>query len=213
MSVRGNLWPLLCLAAVPLMGCADQPVASFERPRYQSRAAQAQLDIYFQPGTGFLAGGETERLRQFLAKQVLQPTDDVILDVPSSGIATLDTRRGEAARAAVGPVPARVRLIGRPGFVNTEPNPDRVFVQVMRYDQVAVDCVNSGRNAFETNMLQPFPAMGCVNAINVARMTADLRDLTAPRELGSTDAVTAVSAIKRYQDGTTRPFPFDVNGN
>lgn len=202
---------LLAMAFL-LAGCADQPVASFEQPRYQSQAAQAQTDIYFRPGSPELANGETERLRRFLAAQVLRPTDDVILDLPSTGVAQLDARRSKVTRSAVGPVPARVRFIGRQGFVNSDPRPDAVFVQVLRYDKVAVDCVNSGRDAFETQVLQPFPAIGCVNAINIARMADEIRDLSAPRDLGPSEAVVGVAAVKRYQEGNIRPVPFEITG-
>lgn len=197
-------------AALALAGCADQPVASFESPRYLDTGAQAQTDLYFRPGTSQLAAGEQERLRAFLGAQVLRPTDDVIVDIPSSGVATVDARRVAVTRGAVGPVPARVRLIGPPGFVYTNARPDAAFVQVLRHDQVTVDCVNSGRDAFETDMLVSFPAMGCVNAINRAQMAAEVRDLTAPRTLGATDAADAVAAVGRYQTGKTKPAPFDL---
>lgn len=202
---------LAVTALALLAGCADQPVASFESPKYLAEAAQAQTDVYFQPGSARFAAGEVQRLRTMLKAQVLRPTDDVLVYVPSSGNARIDAERGGAARSAVGAVPARVRLFGPPGFVYTETRPDALFVQVMRYDQVQVDCVNSGRNAFETTMLVPFPAMGCTNALNRANMAAELRDLTAPRVLGDGRAVTDVAAIKRYDDGTLRQPPWDIN--
>lgn len=204
---------LAALGLALLAGCADQPVASFEQPKYLAEAAQAQTDVYFLPGSARFARGEVERLRRMLKAQVLRPTDDVLVFVPSSGVATIDAQRAGAARNAVGPVVARVRLVGPPGFVNTEARPDALFVQVMRYDQVAVDCVNSGRSAFETTMLVPFPPMGCTNALNRANMAAELRDLTAPRVLSDGRAVTDVAAIKRYQDGTLRDVPFSLSGS
>ena len=48
-------------AALALTGCADQPVASFESPRYLDTGAQAQTDLYFRPGTSQLAAGEQEK--------------------------------------------------------------------------------------------------------------------------------------------------------
>ncbi|MER2510656.1 MAG: CpaD family pilus assembly lipoprotein [Amaricoccus sp.] len=202
--------PFWICAALALAGCADQPIASFDVPRYADTGAQAQTDLYFRPGTSELANGEQARLRAFLSAQVLRTTDDVVVDIPSSGVATVDARRVQVTRGAVGPVPARVRLVGTPGFVYTNPRPDAAFVQVLRHDQVTVDCVNSGRDAFETQMLTPFPAIGCVNAINRAEMAAEVRDLTAPRVLGATDAVTGVAAVRRYQTGQTKPAPFGL---
>lgn len=202
---------LATTALALLAGCADQPVASFESPKYLAEAAQAQTDVYFQPGSARFASGEVARLRSMLKAQVLRPTDDVLVYVPSSGNARIDAERGGAARNAVGPVVARVRLFGPPGFIYTETRPDALFVQVMRYDQVAVDCVNSGRNAFETTMLVPFPAIGCTNALNRANMAAQLRDLTAPRVLGDGRAVTDVAAIKRYDEGNPRPVPWGIS--
>lgn len=41
---------LAVTALALLAGCADQPVASFESPKYLAEAAQAQTDVYFKPG-------------------------------------------------------------------------------------------------------------------------------------------------------------------
>lgn len=201
----------ITLTSAVLAGCMSQPITRPVDPTFSSASTRAQTDLFFQPASSQLAAGEVERLRAFLKGLALVPSDDVIVDVPSSGIPTVDRKRLSVARNAVGPVPARVRLAGRTGFATTEVRPDAGFVQVVRYDQLKVDCKNLGLSQDELLYSAPIPPMGCANAINLANMVAENRDLVAPTTLGQMDAQSSVSAIERYRAGETRPAPFGLD--
>jgi len=201
----------LTACAIAISGCMEQPITRPVQPEYFTASTQAQTDLFFQPGSSHLANGEVARLRSFLAGLALQPTDDVIVDVPSSGSPTVDVRRYATARNAVGNVPARVRLEARPGFATTEPRPDAGFVQVIRYDKLRVDCENSGKTAFDIEYRTPIPPIGCSNALNLANMAAERRDLVAPRELQPMDARSSVRAMERYNTGQLKPPPFALD--
>lgn len=201
----------LGLAALLLAGCAAQPVSRAADARFVAEAPQAQTDLFFLPASGHLARGETERIRGFVGRLGLRPTDDVVVDVPTTGSVALDAQRRAAARNAIGVVPARVRLLGRTGFPSaTAPRSDVGFVQALRFDRLRVVCDNSGRTAEDLTYLTPLPPIGCANAINLAHMTSSVRDLTNPQALGPTPAATSVSAVRRYQAGATLPPPFGI---
>ncbi len=201
----------ITLSALALAGCMQQPITRPVDPSFAAASTQAQTDLYFQPGSSRLASGEVERLRAFLGGLALKPTDDIIVDVPSSGIPTVDVKRVTVARNAVGRVPARVKLGKHFGFATTEPRPDAGFVQVIRYDRISVDCKNLGLSRDELLYSAPIPPMGCANAINLANMAAENRDLVAPTTLGQMDAHSSVTAIERYRAGETRAAPFDLD--
>jgi len=201
----------ITLTALALAGCMRQPIARPVEPTFSSASTRAQTDLFFQPGGSQLAAGEVQRLRAFLKGLALKPSDDVIVDVPSSGSPNVDVKRLSVARNAVGRVPARVQLAGSTGFATTEARPDAGFVQVVRYDRLKVDCKNLGLSQNELLYSAPIPPMGCANAINLANMVAENRDLVAPTTLGQMDAHSSVTAIERYRAGETRAAPFSLD--
>jgi pilus biogenesis lipoprotein CpaD len=211
--ISGNLFRLgaLGLSAFALAACMDQPISAPVHPEYYAASPQAQTDLNFQAGSSRLASGEVSKVRRFLAGQGLKPSDDIIVDVPSSGSPVVDNQRMKAARNAVGSVPARVRLSGGRGYSSSELSPDAGFVQVIRYDRLAVDCKWNGLTEFDQFYRAPIPPIGCANAKNLANMVADNRDLVAPRVLQPMDAASSVSSLERYQSGTTKPPPFSSN--
>lgn len=192
-SLCARLAAALGLAALGLAGCADQPVGSFDRPRYVADAAQAQTDLRFIPGSAQLASGEAERLAGFLRSLVLRQNDDIVLTFGPSGSTTLDRARIAAAEAAVARAgaPARVRTVDHRGFGRGVDRGDRVLVQAVRYDVLVVECGDAGIDAADAGLLPP---MGCANAANLAHMAASVRDLTEPRVLGPTPAATLARA-------------------
>ena len=198
----------LGLSALTLAACMDQPISAPVHPDYYAASTQAQTDLNFQTGSSRLASGEVNKLRKFLAALALQPTDDIIVDVPSSGSPVVDNQRVKAARNAIGGVPARVIIERRPGFSTAQARPDAGFVQVIRYDRLAVNCKWNGLTEFDQFYRAPIPPIGCANAKNLANMVADNRDLVAPRVLQPMDAASSVAALERYQSGTTKPPPF-----
>lgn len=204
---RGCLAALVVLAA----GCDAQPISAPVEPYYVADAAQAQTDLYFLPGSSALARGEAARLRRFLQALALEPTDDVVVDVPWSGSTVLYKKRVQTARNAVGRVPARVRLINADeGFNSRTPRPDAGFVQVIRFGPLRIECRNNGLSANELANFTPLPPIGCANAINRAAMVASPRDLNAPRQLSAMPASTGVAAVQNYRDGTTKAPPFGI---
>lgn len=200
------------LAVLALAGCQSQPVGVMQSATFRAEPAQAQTDLYFQPGSGQLLRGESARLRTFLAALALRSTDDVLVDLPSTGSAAIDGQRRAALFAAIGPVPARVDVTGRRGFPLADPRADEIFVQVRRYDRLVVDCTGLGARADERAWHTPVPLIGCANAANRAGMAASLRDLTAPQDLSDAPAQASVEAVGRYRRGETKPPPFSLTG-
>lgn len=199
------LW--VALAAV-LGGCAAQPIAAPTRAAFVSEALQAQEDVYFVPGTGRLAPGEAARINRFLSRQGLRPEDDVIFHPGWTYSDALDRKRVASIQRAIAPVPARVRLAGRPGWGSITEQSDVGLVQVLRYDRLRVDCKYSGRTRGELLYLSELPPIGCANAINLAATAATLRDLTAPQALAPAGGRASAAAIERMREGAgAEPAP------
>lgn len=201
------------VAALGLGGCAVQPTATLVRPEIAPQAAQAHHDLLFVPARPELAPGELTRLHRFLRPLAVGPQDDVVLTLGRSGSGPLDLDRIKAVRAALAPVPARLRVIMTPGFSDRQERPDAALVQVLRVQRVRVDCRNGGRTREALAYLTPLPRIGCANAINLAAMTAVPRDLMAPRRLEGSDARAAVGAVERYRAGDrATPAPLAPSG-
>lgn len=198
------------VAAALVAGCAAQPIGTFDRAATTSEASQAQTDLYFRPGETALLPGEADRVNRLLRSLLLRPDDDVILTFGSTGSDVLDARRIAEARRALATRPARLRIVAPIGFARAPDQPDIALVQVKRYDQVLVTCPGSGRTNENRALLTPVPVEGCANAVNVAIMAADARDLTAPRRLEGSDAFTSALAVERYRVGDVTIAPLDT---
>jgi type IV pilus biogenesis protein CpaD/CtpE len=197
------------LATLALAGCEAMPLGSFEPATFAADSAQAHHDIYFVPGSPQLAPGEQQRLNAFLGALALGPTQDIVLAVGRSGSPVLDAQRAQTLARAFAHTRARVRPTYAPGFVNTDTLPDTVLVQVIRYDRIRVDCPPM---ALPGELTTPLPPAGCANAINVAEMAHEKRDLIAPRELHGSEAGIAAAAEQRHRAGKVLTLPIDVNG-
>jgi type IV pilus biogenesis protein CpaD/CtpE len=203
-------------AAFLLAGCEAQPIGTFDEAQVTSANAQAQVDLYFRPGTPHPLPGETERMNAFLRALLLRSQDDVIVTFGTTGSDRLDAARMAAVRQAIASDPARLRFVGPLGFGRAPGrNPDIVLVQAVRYDRVVVTCPGSGRTNENPALLTPIPVEGCANPVNIATMAADKRDLTAPRRLEGSDAFTSVGAVERYRVGdvTVEPLSTVSSGN
>jgi type IV pilus biogenesis protein CpaD/CtpE len=199
----------LAAAAALLGGCAAQPVGSFGGARITSEAAQVQRDLLFRPGTAQLLPGEAERLNGLLRSLPLRAEDDVVLTFGSTGSEALDARRAVELRRVVAHGPARLRIRGPVGLARAPERPDVVLAQVLRYDSLRVACEGGLRADGD----RPLPAGGCANAVNVASMAAEKRDLVAPRELRGSEVMTSVGAIERHRAGDVKFTPLDSSGN
>jgi type IV pilus biogenesis protein CpaD/CtpE len=82
-------------------------------------------------------------------------------------------------------------------------------VQVIRYDRIRVSCPPM---ALSAELTTPLPPAGCSNAVNVAEMAYEKRDLIAPRELRGSEAGIAAAAEQRHRAGKVLTLPIDVNG-
>ncbi|MCB1354187.1 MAG: hypothetical protein KDK03_15780 [Rhodobacteraceae bacterium] len=197
-QASGVLAALACAAA--LAGCTYQP-GNHMMAEYRADPSEVQQDLFFQPGRPELARGEGARLDSTLRSLVLRPSDDVIVNMPSSGSEVIDQRRVGIVRKTLSWTPARVLVVARPGFTLASHNPDTALVQVMRYGRVRVLCPSNGvdftDDAFNRNALD----IGCSNALNRAGMVAEARDLTMPEELDQGGASAAIRAVETERRG------------
>lgn len=192
------------LSAVALLaGCEAQPLGGFERPGYAADRASTPYTVYFQPDSPLLAYGEGDRLNSYLRTLSLRPGEDVLMEIGNSGSATLDGQRVLALRRAFAGIRAPIRVAvpkaqpaGEEGLTN------RVTVTVRRYDMIVVDCPNNEAQPLELTM--PLQQIGCANAVNLAGMAARPQDLFTPRPLGPAPAVTAATAVARYEAGKVK---------
>lgn len=200
-------------AALALAGCVALPTGTLDDAQVTSEAAQAQHDLYFRPGTPALLPGEADRMNGFLRSLLLRPQDDVILTFGTTGSDVLDARRIAEVRKVIASGPARLRIVRPLGFARAPEQPDIVLVQVNRYDQVLVTCPMNGPAAADAAFNPQLRGFGCSNAVNITRMAADKRDLTAPRRLEGSDAIPSVAAVQRYRVGDVTVAPLGSTTN
>jgi type IV pilus biogenesis protein CpaD/CtpE len=201
----------LTLAAALLAGCEAMPVGTFDQPQFVADAAQAQHDLYFAPASPYLAPGQAESLAAFLRGLVLNPQDDVILNVGRAETPVLNAQRLATLRRTMAGIgtPARVRLVQPPGFVNSDSRGDVVLVQVQRYSRIKVVCPS---NQVPGELGTPLPEhLNCANGINLANMAAEPRDLIAPRDFGGTEAVASTNAVIRYWNDKVKGYPQPID--
>jgi type IV pilus biogenesis protein CpaD/CtpE len=201
----------LSLAAALLAGCEAMPVGTVDNPQFVADAAQAQHDLYFAPGSPSLAPGQAGTLAAFLRGLVLNPQDDVILNVGRAETPVLNAQRLATLRQTMASIgtPARVRFVQPPGFVDSDSRPDVVFVQVQRYGRIRVVCPS---NQVPGEITTPMPTyLSCTNGINLANMAAEPRDLIAPRDFGGTDAVLSTNAVGRLWNDKVKGFPQPID--
>lgn len=192
-----------------LAGCGQQPIGSFARANFIADGGQAHHDVRFTQGCTSLAQGEAPRLKAFLEALELRRGDDIVVSMGSTGSDRRDRERRNSILSAIEPGPARVLLSPRPGFARRDPRYDAALVQVIRHDQVAVDCKAGGYNRIDRSLRMPFPVMNCANPSNLAHMAAEKRDLTSPRQLGPARAEPASGAVRRQRAGEVRTVPLD----
>jgi len=201
----------LALAAAILAGCEAMPAGTFDRPQFVADAAQAQHDLYFAPGSPYLAPGQAENLAAFLRGLVLNPQDDVILNVGRTETPVLNAQRYATLQRTMAGIrtPARVRFVRAPGSLNSDIYTDVVLVRVQRYNQIRVVCPS---NQVPGELATPLPIwLSCSNGINIATMAAEPRDLIAPGSYEGTDGVTGANAVIRQWNDKVKPSPRSID--
>jgi type IV pilus biogenesis protein CpaD/CtpE len=212
------MWALMRSAIVSgglallLAGCGQQPIGSFARAQFIADGGQAHHDVRFTKGCTSLAQGEAPRLAAFLEALELRRGDDIVVSMGSTGSDRRDRERRQNLLRAIKPGPARVLLSARPGFARLDPRHNAALVQVIRHDQVRVDCKAGGYNRIDRSLRMPFPVLNCANPSNLAHMAAEKRDLTSPRQLGPARSEPAASAVRRQRAGEVRTVPLDSTG-
>lgn len=200
------------ILALLLTACAQQPIGNFERAQFIADGAQAHHDVRFVAGCTSLAQGEAERLAIFLRELNLSRDDDIVVTMGSTGSDRRDHERRANLRYAINPGPARVILRDTPGFSRRTARKNEALIQVIRHDQVRVDCRDGGYSDSDIAHRMPFPALNCANPSNLAQMAADKRDLTSPRQLGPARSEPAASAVQRQREGNVIFTPLAGTG-
>jgi type IV pilus biogenesis protein CpaD/CtpE len=200
---------LAVAAVLTLAACEEQPVGSFKSAEFVAAGARAEQSFYFQPGSPALRPGEAERLRAFIAGQYLTEQTDILLRVGRTGSQVLDARRRGTIRASVPRTPARVRLVAIDTTLGADMRADAAEVEVVQYNRLVVRCPGNPAASYE--LTTPLPNDGCSNALNLANMAEEVRDLTDPREFSGSDGVVAGAAVQRYRDGKVIVVPLQSN--
>jgi type IV pilus biogenesis protein CpaD/CtpE len=201
----------LSLAAAVLTGCEAMPVGTFDRAEYVVDAAQMQHDLYFAPNSAALAPGQAASLAAFLQSLVLNAEDDIILNVGRAETPVLNAQRLGTLQRTMASIrtPARVRVIQPPGFVDPTSRSDVVLVHVQRYGQIRVVCPS---NQVPGELATPLPTwLSCSNAINLATMTAEPRDLIAPGSLEGSEGVMGADAVIRHWTDRVKDSPQSID--
>lgn len=206
-----RIFSLALASLMALAACEEQPVGSFDDANYVAAGARAQQSFYFQPGSPALRPGETDRIRSFLAGQMLTDQTDIVLRVGHTGSPLLDARRRGAIKASIPRTPARVRLVAVDTSLGADMRADAAQVEVVQYSRLVVQCPGNPAASYE--LTTPLPSDGCSNALNLASMAEDVRDLTDPREFSGSDGVTSVAAVDRYHEGKVVVVPLQTTGN
>jgi type IV pilus biogenesis protein CpaD/CtpE len=202
-----------CLAAAGfaglVAGCEYQPIGTLDRPEYRVDAARGEYGVQFSPGTAAFAPGEAARLAGFLRGVPLRSADEVILTAGPSGSHAIDQARIAAATGVIAEVGLRARLsvVDQRTDATVAPGPNTVLVEAVSPGQLLVACPGRYLDATEQAYAGPTPRLGCANAVNLAFMAADRKDLVRPRVLGPSDGATSSAAVIRYRTDTIKMPP------
>jgi type IV pilus biogenesis protein CpaD/CtpE len=216
-AARTKLAGLGVAAAALLAGCqempeyrfAAQPTGSFDSPVYQPSPPEAQFTVAFVPGSPQLRDGEAALLRNRIRTLAVAPGDDIVITYGITGSSTLDRSRVAVVRDAVGPTPARVRVLA--GELGADVLANAALVQVQRFGRLTVVCPGTALNTWELDYNSPLPSLGCSNAVNRATQASVPRDLLEPRRMRGSEGVTSAEAVKRHREDNVKFIP--LNGN
>jgi type IV pilus biogenesis protein CpaD/CtpE len=212
---RPRLGGLACAALVAaLAGCATENVPYIARSHYSTGPSETAYALYFQRGAVDLEGGELLRMQDILRSLELRRGDDILVRLAVTGSEPLDEGRLATAAAAVAGTPARVRVVGSAASPLGAGRTDIAVVEVVRNGRIRVICPTPAIDSWERDRLAVMPPVACANALNIAEMAANPRDLVSPRQLVGSNGVVAAEAVERYRlDQVKQPDPIDSTGN
>ena len=79
---------------------------------------------------------------------------------------------------------------------------------MVQYNRLLIRCPGNPAASYE--LTTPLPNDGCSNAINLADMADEVRDLTDPRDFHGSEGVTSVTAIERHREGKVITTPLGI---
>jgi pilus assembly protein CpaD len=194
-----SIW-LVCAALMGLAACS--PATEYTESEWPKNLrldpAPAQLAVGFAPGSGRILPGDLARLRMAAASGGIVPSDRVVVAI--AGPPSLAASRYETVAAALLPygiVPTLEPGLGAPGTV---------IIRRERYLVTLPACPDwskpaAGAGDFTNTHSSNF---GCATAVNLGLTIAQPADLVEPRQLGFSDAASAVRAVNDYRLGRVR---------
>jgi len=198
----------LALALIAPAACTVPAQGPFNFAEYRPGPAVFNFEVFFRSGAADLTPDAAAELRVRLEDTLVREGDGVLIYVGSTGDPTIDAARQASVRAAIAGVPGRVQII----LLAIDPANDRdvVAVEVRRNASLVVECPDQTTdfvdNAYGRNAL----SMGCTNAINIASMANDPRELHTPSPLVGSDGVAAVRAVDNYRADQVKAYtPLD----
>lgn len=198
---------LLCAAglALGLSACTVPAEGPFHFAENRPGPAVFDIDASFRPGSTELTAEEAGLLRQRVVNTLVRPQDQILIYVGTTGVPEVDAARQASARAALTGVPGRQQVIplpqGSPDF-----GPDLVAIQVRRNASLVVGCPNQGTDFVDQAYGRDTLTMGCTNAINIASMANNPRELASPGRLVGSDASASVGAVNRYRADEVKAY-------
>lgn len=212
---------LACAALAVLAGCATpsvttttEPAPFIARSSFETGPSDIAFAMSFARGSTDLATGELLRMQDILRSMELRTGDDIAVRIAITGDVPLDEGRLVSAAAAVAGTPARVRVFGSPVTPLGGNRVDVALVEVVRYGRIRLICPTPAIDSWEVDRLAVDPPVACTNALNIANMAANPRDLVTPRPFGGVDATVSVAAVERYRtDQVKQPAALEPIGD
>jgi pilus assembly protein CpaD len=153
----------------------------------------------FVPGKAELAGGEAQKLAEFLDTAGLDPGDRVYLE-PAKDDRLAPARIGRLVREV------SRRDIGAETLPPGDLTANQMAVVVERYAVTPPNCPDWTSPAVGDHTNQPPSNFGCATTTNLGLMVADPHDLLIGRTLGPEEGDPAIAAINRYRAGKPKDF-------
>lgn len=193
------------LVAGPLAACAPSLTNSqwtdAQSPKENKVLFLRQThDVRFDPGKDKLSAAELKTLEAFLAREEIDPNDDITLSVanaPDGKGNALSQRRQAAIANYLKSLHLKTALDGEGGAPV-----DQVTVVVGRYVVVPPNCPDWRKPSEDDPSNTSSSNLGCATETNLGLMVADPRDLVSGKPLAGADADHATNAVQRYRQGS-----------
>ncbi|WP_306151020.1 hypothetical protein [Roseovarius sp. MMSF_3281] len=138
--------------------------------RLSSTYVEAQHEYRFARNAASLSGTERSKIAKFLHESAPREGDSLIVTIPSSGLARVDSSRMRTMRAALALVPSRKTFNMTENFgARPKPATGTGILRLVRPSGIDADC----RPGLD--------ALGCANASNLSAMVHQPGDVLGPR--------------------------------